>query len=67
MGRGFGGIAGVVNLKVFFTVPFSEITEAIAVYLVFCFNPLNATVVESAASIPVKVLDLEEEDFNVIE
>jgi hypothetical protein len=67
VGRGLGGIAGVVNLKVFFTVPFSEITEATAVYFVFFFNPLNATFVESAVSMPVKVLALEEEDLRVIE
>lgn len=63
MGRGFGGIAGVVKAKVFFFVPFAEIIEATPVYFVFGFNPVKPTSVESESSEPLYVLALVEEDL----
>ena len=67
MGRGFGGIAGVVKVKVFFFMPFSERIDVVAVYLVFGLSPLKLTFVESESSKSLNVLVLEEEDLSVIE
>ena len=54
-------------MSVFFFVPFAEIITAVAVYLVFGFNPLKLTFVESESSKPSYFFALVEEDLIVTE
>jgi len=54
-------------VNVFFFVPFAEIITAVAVYLVFGFNPLKPTFVESESSKPSYFFALVEEDLIVTE